>query len=279
MRFFGKRAWLKLLWLAASATLFQPWVVKADWQIERARYGWMLGITVENADGQKLGTVKDFVLDRPAGELRFAVISTGGLFGLGSTSKIVPVQALSNATAKRRTWALDVSLMRWRQAPVFKRSLLAKLNEPRNAQKIFAAYGLKPAESRLAVVKGVGREGAQPAPDGSQQPSPRRGALVLAHELVGRDVVDRQKQLIGQISDLLLDLSGQKPVLAFITQPRLFKKPPTYAVALDALDWDSKTRLRLEVNRDGLVMAQPLTRDAWKHSGKERALVVFRSQE
>src|SRR5437773_6388035 len=66
----------------------------------------IIGRTVENYDGDKLGKLKDFAVEMRSGQVACAIISSGGVAGIGSTWKPVPPQSLSLATAKRGTAAL-----------------------------------------------------------------------------------------------------------------------------------------------------------------------------
>ncbi|UAK23340.1 PRC-barrel domain-containing protein [Sphingomonas nostoxanthinifaciens] len=42
------------------------------------------GTTVYDRDGEKLGTIHNFMVDKRTGQVDYAVLSFGGLFGLGS---------------------------------------------------------------------------------------------------------------------------------------------------------------------------------------------------
>src|SRR5262249_9714567 len=83
------------------------------WQILESRFSRMRGMRVENLDGQRLGSVKDFVLDIRTGEVKYALVAPGGLRNLRARSRIVPARLLSNATAKESTIEVDLTLERW----------------------------------------------------------------------------------------------------------------------------------------------------------------------
>src|SRR5439155_522043 len=78
------------------------------------------GLTLENLDGEKLGKIKDLIVTLPSGDVRYVVVTTGGLMGIAAHTKIVPAPAVSLATAKSRTASLDISLRRWKDAPQFR---------------------------------------------------------------------------------------------------------------------------------------------------------------
>src|SRR2546422_6774899 len=126
--------------LAACAQAQSHAAAKVSSEIQRARLSHLRGMTVENRDGEKLGVLKDLIVDMPAGDIKYALVSAGGVLGVRSTRKIVPVQALSDATAKAGILALDVSTRRWKKAPQFRRSELRNFMEPERAAQISNFY-------------------------------------------------------------------------------------------------------------------------------------------
>lgn len=71
-------------------------------------------------NGEALGTIKDFVIASPKGSPVYAVITAGGMLGMGDTLRLVPVQAL-NAQVARGADGFSVALdaARWHQlAPI-----------------------------------------------------------------------------------------------------------------------------------------------------------------
>jgi sporulation protein YlmC with PRC-barrel domain len=59
----------------------------------------ILNITVEDRNGQKIGTVMDLVLDRN-GSVKYAILSQGGILGLGDRLIPMPFDALVSSTRK-----------------------------------------------------------------------------------------------------------------------------------------------------------------------------------
>lgn len=68
------------------------------------------------------------------------LIGSGGFAGLGVKLKAVPPGALSEATAKRDTLALDLNSQRWAKAPVIDIKHLAELENPATEQAIYKFY-------------------------------------------------------------------------------------------------------------------------------------------
>ena len=61
----------------------------------------IIGSTVRNADEKKIGVIKDLVLDPQRGEVAYAVVSFGGVMGVGEKYHAVPWRALSPGNGGR----------------------------------------------------------------------------------------------------------------------------------------------------------------------------------
>src|SRR5437762_12134717 len=90
----------------------------------------IIGDTVENLDGEKMGRIRDLVVALPSGEIEFVIINTGGILGVNSHGKLVPAPFVSIGTAKKGTASLDINVRRWKEAPQFKRKELGELILP-----------------------------------------------------------------------------------------------------------------------------------------------------
>jgi hypothetical protein len=58
------------------------------------------GTAVYNAQGERLGTLARFMVDKVSGQTEYAVLAFGGLFGLGNKHYPLPWQALTYDTDK-----------------------------------------------------------------------------------------------------------------------------------------------------------------------------------
>src|SRR5437879_5301092 len=172
----------------------------------------IVGDTVENVDGEKLGKVKDFVIGMPSGRVEYAIVTTGGFLGIDSHSKIVPAAALSVGTAKKRTASLDVNLRRWKDAPQFSRKQLSQLADPKRHQEITQYY----ATGSTRVSKANPKLAATPAATGRSTHQPE-ATLRLTSDLIGRRVTGSRQQNLGIMADLLIDPENQKPTFAIIS--------------------------------------------------------------
>lgn len=94
----------------------------------RAEAQAMVGLSARTTDGKPAGTIHDFVLATPNGPVERVVLSSGGLFGIGSTLVTVPVERLtvdavsqfrSPTTAPPTAVTLQLSADELAQAPGF----------------------------------------------------------------------------------------------------------------------------------------------------------------
>ena len=58
------------------------------------------GTTVYSEDGDKLGSIYNFMVDKRSGQVEYAVLQFGGLFGLGSDYYPLPWEKLTYDTGK-----------------------------------------------------------------------------------------------------------------------------------------------------------------------------------
>jgi uncharacterized protein YrrD len=220
-------------------------------------------MTVENYDGEKLGHVTDLILSQKTGSSQYAIIQSRGFAGLRSARRIVPAHLLSSATIKRNVLELDVGLEKWNEAPRYKKNELAALRNPRRAKEIARYYrgSSQPATPTGPLAQATPAQ-AQNSNQAPKEPdvSPR----LLANEVIGRKVYDRQDEQLGEISDLLVDLSGASTCVAIVSTKGFFSRKATLAVSLGAL---SGTRnMKLDVSRAEVMNAPLFTPKTWQPS-------------
>jgi sporulation protein YlmC with PRC-barrel domain len=198
-------------------------------QLEKHRLSRLRGMRVENEDGEKMGDTSNFIINVNSGEVLYSLIQSHGVAVLGSSIKIVPIKRLSSATIKKGVLLLDVGLRQWKHAPTFKKGDLGKLANPVRGREIASFYGIPAHSSQLA-----------PTGPATQSSPPERaragpGDFRLATDLLGAKVFDTKNESLGLISDLLIDLSDQKPPLAVVSEKRLFTTRSSFAINLSAV--------------------------------------------
>ncbi len=102
--------------MGGSAATSRTTASSEDWQrIYRASK--IIGTDVRNTRGEKIGDIKDLVLDKH-GAISYAVVSTGGFLGIGDRLHAVPWNVLQTAPG-RDFRVLDMDKTRLKSAPNF----------------------------------------------------------------------------------------------------------------------------------------------------------------
>ena len=98
---------------------------------------------VRNISGDDLGTIEDFMLDMDSGRIEYAVLSFGGVLGIGDKLFAVPPQALSVDT-ENKCLVLDVDKETLDEAPGFDKDNWPSSADRSFSQKVYDYYGQKP---------------------------------------------------------------------------------------------------------------------------------------
>lgn len=91
-------------------------VNKSMQQVSRASK--IIGTTVKNANGDKLGDIKELVVNPESGQVVYAVVSYGGVLGLGDKLFAVPWKALL-WTQDKEHYILNIDKTTLKNAPGF----------------------------------------------------------------------------------------------------------------------------------------------------------------
>jgi len=231
--------------LSGAPGFSQPKPAKSpESEIASAQVRRFLGMAVENRNGAKLGVIKDFVVDFHTGRINYAILSSAGILGLRAQLTAVPVAALSTATVKQRTLALDISKVRWNDAPRFHKKDLQLLCERTQEVQLFQFYGL-PVSAREA-------------------PARPRGQLQFATALMAAKIIGPEERIIGTVSGLLLDLTEQRPAMAVVTVGESAVKKQTYAVPVRLLAPTASDKFKLDATPAMFQQAPMLTPKIWQ---------------
>ena len=98
------------------------------------------GDKVVNSAGEDLGDIKDIMIDVPSGRVAYAVLSFGGVLGMGSKLFAVPWRALQLDPENHR-FILDVDKDQLKNAPGFDKDHWPSMADQRWANEIHDYYG------------------------------------------------------------------------------------------------------------------------------------------
>lgn len=110
----------------------------------------LIGNDVYNNDGEDLGDVKEIMLDMGSGKVSYAVLSFGGILGLGEKLFAVPWDALKLDTVNKR-FTLNVKKDALDQAPGFDKDDWPDMADRKWASGIHDYYGTKPYPETTAL--------------------------------------------------------------------------------------------------------------------------------
>jgi sporulation protein YlmC with PRC-barrel domain len=100
----------------------------------------LLGNDVYNKDGEDLGDIKEFMIDMASGRVAYAVLSFGGLLGMGDKLFAVPWAALTLDTAKKR-FTVSVLKDALKDAPGFDKDHWPSMSDQTWASGVHKFYG------------------------------------------------------------------------------------------------------------------------------------------
>ena len=95
---------------------------------------------IYNLKGQKLGSIKEIMLDINTGRVCYVVLSFGGFLSMGEKLFAVPWSALTVDTENKRL-LLDTNEERLKEAPGFDKDNWPNMADPSWAKSIHSYYG------------------------------------------------------------------------------------------------------------------------------------------
>ena len=103
------------------------------------------GMTVVNPQGEKLGEIKELMLDLDTGTIAYAVLSFGGFLGMGDKLFTIPFESL-RMDAEREHVVLNVAKERLKEAPALSEGQWSQRTDPTYLDRVYTHYGYEPYE-------------------------------------------------------------------------------------------------------------------------------------
>lgn len=97
------------------------------------------GDAIKNPQGDSLGDLKDIMIDTESGKVAYAVLSFGGILGMGDKLFAVPWEALV-VDGENKCLILNVSKDRLKDAPGFDKDHWPNFAEPAFADQVRGYY-------------------------------------------------------------------------------------------------------------------------------------------
>ncbi len=216
----------------------------------------IIGMTVKNYQGDKLGKVEDLAVDVESGRVVQVLLSIGGFIGIGDTLTAVPPGALHHDVAQK-VLHLDADREKLKNAPKFEMSKWAECCDSEHLSAVYNQYGEQSAfkfihrgddrlEGRIVKESQLAREnelktGALRTTDvsidktarrsseeradrdtfsndrQSMIPTSRLGHMQKASKLIGTAVVNLQEEKVGKLDNIVVDLASGRIVAVVVS--------------------------------------------------------------
>ena len=222
----------------------------------------VIGKTVLNNQGEKLGKVEDLALDVESGRIVQVILSTGGFIGIGDTLTAVPPEAL-HCDAAHKVLHLDADKDKLAGAPKFETSNWAEYSDSNHLAAVYRYYGEAPAFNFIqtgdAVVDGQPNTVSTRKADGTWDknrvasgskcmiPASRLSQMQRASKLMGTSVKNLQDEKLGNVENILVDLSLGRIVAVIVSSGGFLGMD-------DELSAVPPTALRFTTDRDTLQL-------------------------
>jgi sporulation protein YlmC with PRC-barrel domain len=106
----------------------------------------LLGNDVYNNDGENLGDIKEFMIDMASGKVAYAVLSFGGVLGMGDKLFAVPWAALKLDTQNKR-FSLNATKEALKEAPGFNKDSWPAMSDKTWAGGVHTFYSTTSSQS------------------------------------------------------------------------------------------------------------------------------------
>lgn len=101
----------------------------------------LMGMSVRNAEGEKLGTIEDLVMHLENGKVAYAALGVGGVLGIGEKLFAIPYSQLKfNHGKDEMFFVLNMSKEKLKTAPGFDKSNWPDVADPKWAEEIDTYY-------------------------------------------------------------------------------------------------------------------------------------------
>lgn len=142
-------------WISGAASRTEePQTSEERKSVQARRFTRIRGTSVETPEGLNAGNIRDLVVAMDSGDVRYTIVSFGGLLGIGSQFAAVPQDAI-NLDTDQRVAQVDVGREVLRDN-AFAAGRFPDLGDPSYARDINQAYGTQAGETVLGYVPAEG---------------------------------------------------------------------------------------------------------------------------
>jgi sporulation protein YlmC with PRC-barrel domain len=202
----------------------------------------IIGKNVENAQGENLGKIQDLILDIGNQRVHYAVLSFGGVLGLGDKLFAYPISTFKSR-AEGDKLVLNVDKEKLKNAPGFDKNKWPDWSDNRYRRDVDRYFSNDAAKT-----------------------APRSERMVRASELIGKNVDDRSGKDAGEIEDVVVNMNNGRVSYVVLDFDKAWSPDDKLLpLPLTAFSFPSdKTKdLVLDVARDRLDMSRGFDENNW----------------
>ena len=202
----------------------------------------VIGQDVKNAQGENMGEIHDLIIDPVAQRVHYAVLSFGGVLGMGEKLFAFPVSSFKPSQDKDEL-VLNVPKERLKNAPGFERNNWPDMSDNRYRGEVDKYFKSDAAKQ--------GKAGDR---------------MMRASELIGKDVNDRSGKDAGEIEDMVINMAnGQIRYVVLDFDKAWSPDDKLVALPLKAFTFprDKDGDLVLNTPREKIDMARGFDDDKW----------------
>lgn len=215
---------------------------------------------VKNVSGEGLGQVKDIVIDARAGKIVYALVSSGGLLGVGEKIRAVPFAAFKGSPRPDSDLVLDISRPQWNELSSLRDDEIDSLLLETGGRPVFQRFGLDWQEE----MKRHHRD-AMAAEDTNSDRAPK---LMRASELTGQAVTNAGQQ-VGTIEDLIVDYESRRVSVLLDPDDDYTGTDQKFMISFEQVSrsLDDRKKLTTTLTRSEFSRAAPAQEDWWMVPG------------
>lgn len=231
----------------------------------------IIGQDVKSKTGEDLGEVKDLVINSSQGKLVYAIITSGGVLGVGETLRAVPFKALQKpgaATTSPTTTSvatmgddnaltLDLDKAKWDTAPTIRDNDIEQLWNEVRGREVYSFYALDWNED----MKASGNNQNQTASNNQQQ---GQGQLMRVSKLIGKDLTNAGQE-VGEIEDVIINFQNRRASVLIDADDDFVGTDQEYIINFNRLTVaaNNENVFNTTLTREDFSRATPAQTDWW----------------
>jgi sporulation protein YlmC with PRC-barrel domain len=167
----------------------------------------MIGAVVKNKAGDSIGEISDLLVS-PGGTITAAVVSAGGVLGIGDKKIAVPYKSFSMSPDGKSVY-LDMTAEQLKALPPYTAASNDERGDAATRQKTSQNNPFEHGTSSSTATSSTAASGKTPhVLKATEQP---------ASALIGAEVVDRADAKVGKIKDVIVSTSGGRQAQAVVS--------------------------------------------------------------